>query len=171
MTSLTRHAYHRQDLVQVGWHAAQCRQLASPKQPANWAGQTFQMTSAEYHPKGTSFNLMLRRIVSTVPTRRVSKLAISPVRHCSASSAADDAKNMVLCNVDSDGFATVTLNRPEVFNAFSDVVISRCSEIFEALRKENGKIYLSASLVVNSAVVCSVFHHLETVTVPLSGLA
>ena len=26
---------------------------------------------------------------------------------------------MVLCNVDTDGFATVTLNRPDVFNAFS----------------------------------------------------
>jgi methylglutaconyl-CoA hydratase len=53
--------------------------------------------------------------------------------------AVEDPKNMVLCNVDSEGFATVTLNRPEMFNAFSDVVIARCSEIFDALRKEKGK--------------------------------
>lgn len=56
----------------------------------------------------------------------------------SSTSVAEDPKNMVLCNVDSEGFATVTLNRPEMFNAFSDVVIARCSEIFEALRKQNG---------------------------------
>lgn len=45
---------------------------------------------------------------------------------------------MVLCNVDTDGFATVTLNRPDVFNAFSDVVIARLSEVFKALSKQNG---------------------------------
>ena len=56
-----------------------------------------------------------------------------------STSVPEDPKNMVLCNVDSDGFATVTLNRPEMFNAFSDVVIARCSEIFEALRKQNGR--------------------------------
>ena len=32
---------------------------------------------------------------------------------------AEDPASMVLCNVDTDGFATVTLNRPDVFNAFS----------------------------------------------------
>lgn len=45
---------------------------------------------------------------------------------------------MVLCNVDTEGFATVTLNRPDVFNAFSDVVIARLSEVFKALKKQNG---------------------------------
>lgn len=62
-------------------------------------------------------------------------------RMCTAAAPpplSDDPKNMVLCNVDSDGFATVTLNRPDVFNAFSDVVIARCSEIFDALQKQNG---------------------------------
>ena len=56
------------------------------------------------------------------------------------SAAPEDPQNMVLCNVDTDGFATVTLNRPEVFNAFSDVVIARLSEIFKALKKQNGAI-------------------------------
>jgi hypothetical protein len=85
---------------------------------------------------------MLHRVVFKAPAFRLSQLAPPSKRLCSTSAAADDAKNMVLCNVDSEGFATVTLNRPEVFNAFSDVVISRCSEIFEALRKENGKMRL-----------------------------
>ena len=74
------------------------------------------------------------------PFARVSRLMPVPLsRACFSTAAVEDPKHMVLCNVDSDGFATITLNRPEMFNAFSDVVIARCSEIFEALRKENGE--------------------------------
>ena len=65
--------------------------------------------------------------------------ALQPMRcRLSTTAAVDEAHNTVLCNVDTDGFATVTLNRPEVFNAFSDVVISRLSEVFKALKKQNG---------------------------------
>lgn len=77
-----------------------------------------------------------------LPLRRMcARVATQPcLRPLSTAAPSEDPKTMVLCNVDSDGFATVTLNRPEMFNAFSDVVIARCSEIFEALRKENGTV-------------------------------
>jgi methylglutaconyl-CoA hydratase len=41
----------------------------------------------------------------------------------------------VLLDVDANGRATVTLNRPEVHNAFDDALIARLTEAFEALGK------------------------------------
>ena len=39
----------------------------------------------------------------------------------------------VTCEIDQRGVATVTLNRPEVHNAFDDVLVARLSEIFTQL--------------------------------------
>lgn len=65
----------------------------------------------------------------TVPTRLWAQSA--PL-----STTADSES--VLCTVDADGFATVTLNRPDAFNAFSDSVIARFSEIFDNLNSAKG---------------------------------
>lgn len=43
------------------------------------------------------------------------------------------SEEIVLLEVDSDGVAHVTLNRPEVHNAFDEHVIARLSEIWDAL--------------------------------------
>jgi hypothetical protein len=61
-----------------------------------------------------------------------------------ASAVEETPQSMVLCNVDSDGIATVTLNRPHLFNAFSDVVIARCSDIFDALKEQKGTLGVHA---------------------------
>ena len=41
--------------------------------------------------------------------------------------------NPLLCEIDKDGTATVTLNRPEVHNAFDDDLIARMSTLFHEL--------------------------------------
>ena len=43
----------------------------------------------------------------------------------------------VLLAVDANGRATVTLNRPEVHNAFDDALIAQLTETFEALGKRD----------------------------------
>ncbi|MFQ5534490.1 MAG: enoyl-CoA hydratase-related protein [Sphingomonadales bacterium] len=46
---------------------------------------------------------------------------------------------LVKLDIDGRGVATLTLNRPEVHNAFNDAVITRLSEIFAAL-KDDGNV-------------------------------
>lgn len=43
----------------------------------------------------------------------------------------------ILSSVDASGKATVTLNRPEVHNAFDDAIIARLTETFESLGKRD----------------------------------
>lgn len=43
----------------------------------------------------------------------------------------------ILVSVDANGKATVTLNRPEIHNAFDDALIARLTEIFEFLGKRD----------------------------------
>lgn len=49
------------------------------------------------------------------------------------------SEHIVLLDIDGRGIATVTLNRPEVHNAFNDKVITRLLEIFTAL-KDDGDV-------------------------------
>lgn len=48
------------------------------------------------------------------------------------------AEDVVLLNTTREGVAVVTLNRPEVHNAFNPDVISRLADIFETLRGADG---------------------------------
>jgi len=47
-------------------------------------------------------------------------------------------EDVVLLNTTREGVAVVTLNRPEVHNAFNPDVIERLSDIFETLRGADG---------------------------------
>lgn len=49
-----------------------------------------------------------------------------------------DKEELVLLNTTREGVAVVTLNRPEVHNAFNPDVIERLSDIFETLRGADG---------------------------------
>ena len=49
-----------------------------------------------------------------------------------------DDEEPVLLDVTPEGVATVTLNRPELHNSFSDDVIERLADIFDDLSKQDG---------------------------------
>ena len=49
-------------------------------------------------------------------------------------SADETAEDMVLIETCKEGFATMTLNRPKIHNAFNDVAIGRINQIYEQLR-------------------------------------
>lgn len=52
----------------------------------------------------------------------------------------------ILISVDADGRATVTLNRPEVHNAFDDALIARLTETFESLgRRDDVRVVVVAA--------------------------
>ena len=59
---------------------------------------------------------------------------------CGAGDAGSPAEDAVLCSVDTEGFATITLNRPALFNAFSDHVIARFASVFDALKEQKGNL-------------------------------
>lgn len=48
------------------------------------------------------------------------------------------APSKIIVSRRTDGFATVTLNSPEVHNAFSDVMIAELSGAFKSLREDAG---------------------------------
>ncbi len=45
----------------------------------------------------------------------------------------------MLVKIDEDMFATVTMNRPDVHNAFSDHVITELNHVFTDLRNNKGE--------------------------------
>lgn len=49
----------------------------------------------------------------------------------------DNIENNVLCHIDERGVATVTLNRPEVHNAFDDKLIASLTQIFTQLGQDS----------------------------------
>ena len=69
---------------------------------------------------------------------RACPLARPSVRGFSAANDEDDVRSWVLVERDSDGFATLTLNRPAVHNAFSDVMIGRLHEAVTELEADAG---------------------------------
>jgi hypothetical protein len=70
---------------------------------------------------------MLRQITRVFPFTATRLTSVKPISatiisRCASGLTEEEAKASVTVGVDTEGVATVTLNRPHLFNAFSDLV-------------------------------------------------
>jgi methylglutaconyl-CoA hydratase len=47
------------------------------------------------------------------------------------------AKNAIIFNLDNQGIATITLNRPEIHNAFDDAIISELNLVLDKIQSDS----------------------------------